>query len=149
LQAYRQAQLVMPDEWQWKLGEAYALLALNQAEDAAGLFGELIREQPGNTALWLAQSDAWMAMGEYGKAIPNREYVRRLGKQPNSDMLTLGHLYLDQGLPDPATGCYLEALKGKAAPLDALDALDRLLTSKHWKQAQQVAEGEHSDDNGR
>ncbi|QBG48310.1 tetratricopeptide repeat protein [Verrucomicrobia bacterium S94] len=135
LQAYRQAQLLMPDEWQWKLGEANALLMLGEYASAAELFGELLEQQPKNEQLWLAQADAYLADGRTERAIANREVVRRMGRLPPDGLLVLGHLYLNIDLPDSAIDCYISALSGIELP-DALEALDRLITSRHWKQAE-------------
>jgi tetratricopeptide (TPR) repeat protein len=140
LAAYRQAELLMPDELQWTAGEAFALLALERADDAAALLGDLLKLQPENDSLWLAQSDAWMMLEQYDNAIANREFLRRRGRLPADGLLLLGHLYLNEGLPDDALGCYRDALAASPEPSELLAALERLIDSRHWKQAQAFAE---------
>lgn len=139
LQAYREAQRVMPDEWQWKLGEAYALLALGEARKAADLYAELIDGQPENDMLWLGQSDAWMLLDQNEKAIANREHVRRKGQLQGDNLIVLGHLYLNESLPGLATDCYLEALDAGVDPTRSLEALERLMAARHWKESRTVA----------
>ena len=144
LQAYGQAQLLMPDEGQWQVGEANTLLMLGENEAAAKRFGELLNRQPENDQLWLAQSDAYLAAGRYDEAVANRELVRRKGKLAANDLLVLGHLYLNIDLPDDALSCYEEAFPG-ITPDDALEALERLLTSKYWNEARKLAAQINSD----
>ncbi|MDZ8118149.1 tetratricopeptide repeat protein [Pontiella agarivorans] len=135
LQAYRQAQLLMPDEWQWKLGEANTLLALEAYSAAAKHFGELIARQPENEQLWLAQADAFLADGKIEQAIANREIVRGMDKLNPDERLVLGHLYLSIDLPNPALDCYLESI-ADVEPAAAMEALNRLIAARQWKQAE-------------
>lgn len=139
LQAYRRAQLTMPEETQWLVGEAQALTALNDHEAAESLFVGLLQQRPSDFGLWLRQADVWLRSDEPEKAIANLEMVRRMGRLPADEMASLGHLYLEQSLPERALGCYQEALTGGEVAA-VLDGLDYLCGYRHFSQASELAE---------
>ncbi|MDF7807258.1 tetratricopeptide repeat protein [Pontiellaceae bacterium B12219] len=136
LQAYRQARLTAPQEIQWKQGEAFALLALEQARPAINALNELIQEAPENASLWQARADAWTMLGEYEQAIVDLEYVRRSSRLSAESLLALGHLYLQSGLPGLATDCYLAAISNSADIELISRAVDPLLSGEYWDEAQ-------------
>ncbi len=138
LQAYRRAQLTMPEETQWLVGEAQALTALNDHEAAESLFVGLLQQRPTDFGLWLRQADVWMRSDEPEKAIANLEMVWRMGLLPAGELASLGHLYLEQGLPDRALGCYREALTGGEVAA-VMDGLDYLCGYRHFSQASDLA----------
>lgn len=141
LQAYRMAQVTMPDEPQWKIGEAESLLALGATREAESLFGQLLEKRPTESGLWLNQANIWLQTGESNKAIANLEWVRRMKTLPASGLMTLGHLYLGKDLQARAMAAWEEALAAKrpAALENALGALDHLTRLMLWEEAAEFA----------
>lgn len=141
LQAYRLAQLTMPEEPQWQLGEAHALLGLDEARASASLYTGLMEKRPFDHSLWINQADAFLQLGEPEKGIANLEFARRLGGLSPAETLSLGHLYLNEALPDAALVCYHEAIAAEsAAPLTkAVDAVENLTQFRYWEKAQALA----------
>ncbi len=141
LQAYRLAQLTMPEETQWKLGEAHALLDLDDPRASASIYTGLLDDRPTDESLWINQADAFLQLGEPEKGIANLEFARRLGRLGAAETLALGHLYLNESLPEPAMVCYLEALGAeKPAPLGkAVDAVENLTRFREWTSAADLA----------
>ncbi|MDF7799548.1 tetratricopeptide repeat protein [Pontiellaceae bacterium B1224] len=138
LQAYRQAQLIDPEQVQWKQGEAFALLALGQAGPAINTFNELMIENPETLAYVQARADAWMMLGDYDKAIVDLEFVRRSAPASVDSLMALGHLYLQIGLPKLAVDCFLDAAQNADEIEFLYDALDPLLAREYWNEAQQL-----------
>lgn len=133
LQAYRMAQLTMPDELQWQYGEAQALIGLGDTLEAESLFAGLLERRADDVGLWLRQADVWISSTEPGKAIANLEFANRLQPLKAADLASLGHLYLDQRLPDQALRCYLGAI-GEADGA-TLDGLEYLCAYRYFDQA--------------
>lgn len=142
LQAYRLAQLTMPAEVQWKLGEAHALLALEDPRASASIYTELLPLRPADGGLWMNQADAYLQIGEPVNAAANLEFARRLGKLDPAETISLGHLYLNEAMLPDAVGCYREAIAGAApAPFaKAVDAVEALSRFQHWPEARALAE---------
>ncbi len=142
LQAYRLAQLTMPDEPQWKLGEAHALLALDDPRASASLYTELIARRRADGVLWMNQADAYLQLGEPERGIANLEFVRRLGKLGPAETASLGHLYLNEDLVVSAMDCYREAITAEPpVPLaKAVDAVENLTRFRHWTEARELSE---------
>ncbi|MEM7700052.1 MAG: tetratricopeptide repeat protein [Verrucomicrobiota bacterium] len=139
LDAYRQALMTSPNEAQWKLGEAQALLALNDPEGAASIYGDLLKDTPNDSTLWLAQADAWVQLDDNLKAIAGLEVARRLGDVPAASNLGLGHLYVTEGLYQLASDRYVDAIVTRElSPSRALDALENLVNLEQWPQAREV-----------
>ncbi|MEM0969482.1 MAG: tetratricopeptide repeat protein [Verrucomicrobiota bacterium] len=142
LQAYRMAQVTMPEEGQWKVGEAEALLALGAYQEAESLFGHLLETRPQDPGIWLNQANIWLQTDDATKALANLEWVRRMGALSADGLLTLGHLYLGKRLPLHALSTWEEALQAEPpAPLSgALGALEHLLNRSLWPQGQTFAQ---------
>ena len=141
LQAYRLAQLTMPNEVQWKLGEAHALLDLDDPRASASIYTGLLAERRTDESIWINQADAFLQLGEPEKGIANLEFARRLGKLGPGETLSLGHLYLNEALPEAAMVCYREAISAKPPPpLDrAVDAVENLTRFRYWNDAGDLA----------
>jgi len=137
LQAYRMAQLTMPDELQWQYGEAQALIELGDTAQAESLFTGLLERRADDVGLWLRQADVWIRSTEPAKAIANLEFANRLKPLAAADLASLGHLYLDQRLPDQALRCYLGAVEAGAGAV--LDGLEYLCAYRHFEQAENLA----------
>jgi tetratricopeptide (TPR) repeat protein len=142
LQAYRLAQLTMPAEVQWKLGEAHALLALDDPRASASIYTELLPLRPADAGLWMNQADAYLQIGEPLNAAANLEFARRLGKLDAAETISLGHLYLNEAMLPDAIGCYREAIAATTpAPFaKAIDAVEALARFQHWPEARTLAE---------
>ena len=139
LQAYRMAKLTMPDEVQWQLGEATALMDLNELEEAASIYEYVLKVSPKRVAVWVNLADVHLRQGNRLLAIADLEVARRLNALDASAILSLGHLYLNETLIEKAMICYREALKEKVPlPLQKFaDAVDYLIRYQLWNEARQ------------
>jgi tetratricopeptide (TPR) repeat protein len=141
LQSYRLAQITMPTEPQWVLGEAEALAALGEHSAAASLFDTLLEARPGDAGLWLRQAAVWGRAQEPDRSIANLEFVHRMGALGASDLVTLGQLYVQQGLPGIAIERFLSAMSADpVAPLgEAVAALEALVSGRYFVEARTLA----------
>jgi len=139
LQAYRMAKLTMPDELQWQLGEATALMDLDELQEAASIYEYVLKVSPKRVAVWVNLADVHLRQGNQLLAIADLEVARRLDVLDASAILSLGHLYLNETLIERAMNCYREALKDPVPlPLQKFaDAVDYLVRHQLWKQARQ------------
>lgn len=126
--AFRRANLLAPDDLNWKRGLAESFFKQERFADAAALFHSLIREQPDNAELWIAQGRAYGAMNQPMKAAQNFEVVDGLGKSTSESLNGLGVIYANEGLHDLAVDAYVRALAvdAKASPDRAILAADYL-----------------------
>ncbi len=141
LQAYRLAQMTMPKEIQWKLGEAQCLLALDAHKEAESLYQELLQIQPTQSGIWMNLADAWIRNGENVKAIANLEFLRRMKALTSSEVLLLGNLYLNEDLSTQALDAYLAATDGEAPVTadKALGALEYVCQFQLWDEGKTLA----------
>lgn len=141
LDAYRLALLTQPGERQWLLGQAQALLALKQPRPAADLLQTLLEKTPGDVPLWLLQADTRLALDEDLPAAASLEIVHRSGGLQPDAIASLGHLYLQNGLPDLALARYDAALRKEPflSPSRALEIVELLLSQSDWTRARTVA----------
>lgn len=139
LDAYRLAMLTQPEERQWKLGEAQALLALKRPLEAASILQALIALAPGETSTWLIQADAWSDLDESLAAAANLEIVHRAGTLEPNALLSLGHLYLQSDLPELALERYRAALASTnpPSPTRAVESLELFLSRSDWPLAKE------------
>ena len=137
LDAYRLAALTQPLQRQWKIGEAQALQALSRPQQALSVFKQLIDEDPSDLKLWLAQADNWISLKQPLDAIVNLELAHRANELKAEAILSLGHLYLQNGLPDLALQRYQLALAHpKSVTLSrAVEALEVLANVGEWNNA--------------
>ncbi len=139
LQAYRMAKLTMPDELQWQLGEATALMDLGELEEAASIYEYVLRVSPERVVIWVNLADVHLRQGQQLLAISDLEIARRLNALDASEILSLGHLYLNETLTEKAMDCYRQALKDpEPLPFQKFtDAVDYLVRYQLWDQARQ------------
>ncbi len=137
LDAYRLAALTEPSQRQWKVGEAQALQALSRPLQAASIFQKLIDEEPSDLNLWLVQADNWIALDRPHDAIANLEFVHRMEGLSAEATLSLGHLYLQNGLPELALQRYQDALEepGSLRLDQVVEALELLANLGEWQRA--------------
>lgn len=114
--AYRQAYLLNPDERDWKLGLAQALLGQEKWTEGAALLGELIDENPDNAQLWMQQANCFLGKEENLRAAYNYEVLRRKGLADGETLNLLGNIYMDQSKPELALKAYEESLRISSTP---------------------------------
>ncbi len=111
LSAYEQALLYDPDNKDWKLGKAQALLILQKWEDSIGIFEEMIAVDPDKAEYWLLQANAYLGIRETAQSAANYEILRRMKKARPDSLFQLGDIYMNDGLANLAYPVYVEALK--------------------------------------
>ncbi len=134
LDAYRLAALTQPSERQWKIGEAQALQALERPREAASILQQLIDDDPSDLNIWLVQADNWIALNQPVDAIANLEMGHRTHEITPEATLSLGHLYLQNSLPELALERYQVALT-QPEPVSlsrAVEALELLTNFSEW-----------------
>ncbi|MEX0331917.1 MAG: tetratricopeptide repeat protein [Puniceicoccaceae bacterium] len=109
LDAYRLASALDPDNKDWKVGKAQALLMTEQFASAAALFRELLEEDPANDRYLTALSNCHLGLGDHVSSSRILEILRRMGKADGNALRLLGDIYLNENMPDLALGPYLEA----------------------------------------
>lgn len=120
--AYRQAYLIDPNSRDWKLGLAQTLLMQDKYEDAASMFGILIKENSQDRQLWMRQTSAYLAMEKFDEAIINLEMMRLLGLADEKSLVLLGNIYIDQTQPRLALDAFADAMS-RATQFDVAQAL--------------------------
>lgn len=120
--AYRQAYLIDPNSRDWKLGLAQTLLMQDKYEDAASMFGILIKENSQDRQLWMRQTSAYLAMEKFEEAIINLEMMRLLGLADEKSLALLGNIYIDQTQPRLALDAFADAMS-RATLFDVAQAL--------------------------
>ena len=109
--AFRQAYLLNPDEKDWKIGLAQALLAKEDWAQAATLMQTLIDESPDDAMMWMQQANCFIQMDQVMRAAENYEILRLKGLADESALNQLGDIYANQEQPLLALGAYLSAMK--------------------------------------
>jgi len=122
--AYRQAYLLAPDNKDWKMGLAQALMMQEKLEESVSILDTLIRENPEDKQLWLQQAKAYLGMGKKMQAACNLEVMRLKGVADEASLNLLGNIYMDQGESQLALFAYIEAID-KSEKFD----IDRALKS--------------------
>ncbi|WP_428387987.1 tetratricopeptide repeat protein [Mucisphaera sp.] len=109
--AYRQAILLEPDRLDWKMGLARSFFRQQRFADAIALTGEMLKQDPSKTDLWLLQANAYLQLGDNLNAAENYLVVDQLGGA-NADILNnLGDIYINENLYDLAVENYIRALE--------------------------------------
>lgn len=140
LAAYRLAQVTMPTERQWVLGEAFTLHELEQYKEAASIYNTLLEKSPDDEQLWINQANAFLEMDQPAKAIANMEVVNRMEKLTPTNQFFLGQLYLRKGFPETAFEHYNNAIASNKITFDqATTAMVGLVSRSHWQIAEQFS----------
>ena len=108
--AFRQALLLEPQNAQWRIGLARAVVKQEKYEEAAALLNVLIEHEPDRSEFWLLQANAYIGMKQPLKAAENLEMLSLRGQASASNLSLLGDLYLNEGQTDLATGAYLRGI---------------------------------------
>ena len=139
LSAYRMALVTMPDEMQWKLGEARMLELLDEPAKASSIYGDLIEKRRGDTGLWINRSSAFSRQEKYDEAIAHLEFAKRIKPLSPTNTFTLGQMYLRKLLPDLALINFQSAIG--QIPLDqAVDSVKQLTDFRYYKEAKQLGQ---------
>ena len=140
LDAYRLALITQPDESQWLLGEAQALMALERPREAASVLQSLIAASPDNSPAWLFQADAWIDQGEELRAAANLEIAYRKGALEADAIASLGHLYVQHGLADLAMERYEIAVhrEPRLSTSRVVEIVEQFVASSDWGRAKTV-----------
>ncbi len=109
--AFRNAMLLQPDQLDWKVGLAQTLFRERKYADASAMTEELIAKYPDRAEYWLLQANANLGLNRPLEAAQGLEIVRRLGKISPASLYTLGDIYVNESLWDPAVGAYGEAME--------------------------------------
>ncbi len=125
LAAYQQALMFDANSKDFRRGIAHCLQMTGQHEQAAALFDELILDFPDDAENWLLQTNAWLSLQQYQKAIGNLEVVRSMGKPSADSLFLLGDLYLREDIPQLALQAYTDAVR-QASDLQINTALRAL-----------------------
>lgn len=139
LRAYENARMFRPESIDLRRGEAQCLIAMGRNREARALLEELIRDEPHEPSFWLMQTNTWLAEGDHLQAAANLAVVRDLGAARPTALMLYGNLLLEEGLPEVATGIYLEALDDPARPLppkEMIRPLRYLVERRSWDSAQ-------------
>lgn len=141
LSAYRMAQVTMPEEIQWQLGEAYTLQALDEAEKASSIYASLIKKFPTDVSLWINQANAYAQKESYSEAIAHLELANRMSDLNPKNRVVLGQMFLEQSLADLAVENFREAVAEKGVSLSlAINCLGLLGNHQNWAEAKSFGE---------
>ncbi len=141
LAAYRMAQVTMPDEVNWRWGEAQMLQLLGQPEQAASIYGELLEENPSDVRLWINLSRAHARMEDLDSAIAHLELASRMRPLSPTNLLALGQMYLRKGLPGLALRHTLEAVEsGKLPAEEAAVVTGQFVDLRHFEEGRSLVQ---------
>ncbi|MDF1813892.1 MAG: tetratricopeptide repeat protein [Verrucomicrobiales bacterium] len=141
LSAYRMAQVTMPDEIQWKLGEAHTLQAIGDAAHASAIYGELIEKFPSDVYLWINRANTLVQTEKPVEAIAHLEMADRIKELAPSNRVYLGQMYMGQSLYDSAMENFTSAIATKGVDLAAaVGCLGLLNNHRKWALAKTLGE---------
>lgn len=128
--AFQNAILLDPDATDWKLGLFQSYSNRELYEDALGVLGDLIAENPESGKLWELQAKVYARSERVEEAIVNLEMMNRLGMETEQSLTLLGDLYMSTEAYAMAQPHYLKALEsGSAATADRILRAAEVLTS--------------------
>jgi tetratricopeptide (TPR) repeat protein len=137
LEGYRQASLLNPNNKEWQIGKAEALMRSERYEEAIAQFQYLIEEMPDRTAFFTSISNAYLALEDNKAAALYLEILFRKGAASASALGLLGDIYTNEGLPALALEAYLAALKSSGYPNHrAIRTIEAFLQRGHYDQAE-------------
>lgn len=109
--AYRMANLLAPEQINWKMGLVRSFLMQKRYPEAVALTGKLLEDDPTNKDLWLFQANAYIGMDQIDKAAENYEILDGLGKSSVDSVALLANIYTNKGLYDTAVKYYGRAIE--------------------------------------
>lgn len=108
--AYRQANLLDPENPDWQIGLAECLFNQGRFNATASLCGNLIEDSPEQANLWSLQARAFLAMKQPLNAAENFEFLDKLGAADSSTLNLLGDIYTSEKVYDEAASAYSRAI---------------------------------------
>ncbi|MEQ8819986.1 MAG: tetratricopeptide repeat protein [Sumerlaeia bacterium] len=109
--AYRMAILLDPQTMDWKMGLARAFFKQERYAEAVALTGQLLKDEPERTDLWLLQANAYLGKGEPKEAAEIYELVDLLGGSTFDSLNILGDIYVNEELYELAANSYIKAIQ--------------------------------------
>ncbi|MBN2511450.1 MAG: tetratricopeptide repeat protein [Sedimentisphaerales bacterium] len=109
--AYRMAILLDPSTIDWKMGLARSFFKQERFAEASALCGQLIKDYPDRTDIWLLQANAYIGQNQPLRAAEIFELVNHIGKSTTDSLMTLGNIYINEEMYEMATDAYIEAME--------------------------------------
>jgi tetratricopeptide (TPR) repeat protein len=109
--AYRKAIMLDSNTLDWKRGLARSFFEQERFAEAVALLGQLLKQEPERANLWRLQGKAYLGMKKPMEAAKNFEMVDKLGDASYATLTTLGDIYVNNKLYDPAVAAYTRAMK--------------------------------------
>lgn len=125
--AYERAISLNPRNFEWRLGLAQCELGTSNYKNAIASLEKLSDLHPDRTEVWLYLANAYLGADQATQAAMALEVAEKLGRRDLSTSLTLGDIYTNLEMIEPALQKYLTALELNAA--GALKALPRAIDS--------------------
>jgi len=140
--AYRNAMMLLPEQKDWKMGLLNCQIEQGKLEVANAFIDSMLRQTPGDAALWNLQASLFMQMDQPGKAAISYEILRKLGEAGLSNLMLLGDIYMSQEAPALALPVYLEAIEkdGVKNLKSSLRAAGILAGSGAWDETKAILE---------
>lgn len=104
--AFRNALLLKPDSFEWRLGLTRCVFKQEKYEDSVTLLNELIERFPNKADFWILQAHSFLGLKQPLKAAQNFEALDLIGGSTVDTLFTLGDIYLSESLPDLALSAY-------------------------------------------
>lgn len=138
--AFRAATVANPKNPRWKSGLAHCFLNQELPESALVIIDEVLSQEPGIQSHWLLKANAHLATHQPRQALAALEAARRLGRPTAEILISIGDLYLNEGLVQAAVSNYQSALSENpdAAETGALRAIENLLIRDHLPESEQL-----------
>lgn len=136
--AYERAISVNPENFEWRLGLAQCELGTSDYKNAISSLESLSNIHPDRTEVWLYLANAYLGADRPTQAAMALEVAEKLGRKDLSTSLTLGDIYTNLEMIEPAQQKYLTALELNAS--GALKALPRAIDSWIRLEAWQATE---------
>lgn len=118
--AYRNALVFTPDDSELRTGLIKSLLDQGDIEKTSAMIRKELSQNPEREEMWSLLANASLTADKYFEAMVQIECSRRLGLAGPETLLTLGDLYLDQGLVNEAVDLFKKVSALKDAPLSRL-----------------------------
>lgn len=139
LEGYRQASLLNPNNKEWRIGKAEALMRTERYEEAIAQFKQLLNETPERNAFYTSIANAYLSLDDSKTASYFLEILRRRGQAKSSALGLLGDIYVNEGLAPLALHAYRDAIKaGGFSTVKAIRALKAFLSREHYTEAQSL-----------
>ena len=137
LDAYRLAHVHKPDNTDWSVGKAYALMQTGKFEEAIAKFRELLHQDPSNKSYYSSLVNAALSLQDEKAASCYLEIIRRMDNADGTMLFLLGDIYINQDLPHLAMDVYTEAFKKSknVKPDRAIRGVKALISRGDYKDA--------------